>query len=290
VAYAILTGQPPFAGPNREDFCVQHLTAVPPQLRASPRLQQVAAGWLSKAPELRGTIATAQAALRSLQTLGQSTPSELSRVGADIARAQEEERAQEARRQERIRRQTAIASEGKRQLSELFARLTAEVKAEAPVAIVDDSLGTVQLGSARLFLGRPYDMGEAPETYELPLRPIAGALISIEQKRSKYPGRSANLWLLDYAADSHYRWWEISYMIMPHHVNAARPDQPFGIDAGFPWEFLRDAHGRAMTSVQAAARPVPIDREHEREFLDRWKARLAAAAAGSLERPSRLPE
>ncbi|MEO8362333.1 MAG: serine/threonine-protein kinase [Vicinamibacteria bacterium] len=64
LAYAVLTGNPPFPGPAQEDYCVQHLEAAPPPLSASPPVRALIQMCLTKDRASRPSINTALVLLR----------------------------------------------------------------------------------------------------------------------------------------------------------------------------------------------------------------------------------
>ena len=64
LAYAVLTGEPPFLGPTKEDLCVQHLSAAPRPLPASPPVRALLQMCLAKDRALRPSVETALVLLR----------------------------------------------------------------------------------------------------------------------------------------------------------------------------------------------------------------------------------
>ncbi len=64
LAYAVLTGSPPFLGPSQEEFCVQHLKVVPRPLPASPAVQALVQMCLNKDKASRPSIETALVLLK----------------------------------------------------------------------------------------------------------------------------------------------------------------------------------------------------------------------------------
>lgn len=59
LAYAVLTGSPPFLGPSQEEYCVQHLKATPRVLPASPAVRALVQMCLTKDRASRPSIDTA---------------------------------------------------------------------------------------------------------------------------------------------------------------------------------------------------------------------------------------
>ena len=64
LAYAVLTGAPPFPGPTQADYCAQHLEESPRALTAAPAVQTLIGRCLSKTASARPS---AEAALDSLR-------------------------------------------------------------------------------------------------------------------------------------------------------------------------------------------------------------------------------
>lgn len=59
LAYAVLTGSPPFLGPSQEEYCVQHLKGTPRPLPASPAVRALVQMCLTKDRAARPSIDTA---------------------------------------------------------------------------------------------------------------------------------------------------------------------------------------------------------------------------------------
>jgi serine/threonine protein kinase len=59
LAYAVLTGAPPFPGPRQEDFCRQHLDGTPRALPASPPVRALVQMCLAKEAGSRPSVETA---------------------------------------------------------------------------------------------------------------------------------------------------------------------------------------------------------------------------------------
>lgn len=64
LAYAVLTGDPPFPGPSQADYCRQHLKATPPPLPASPAIRALVQMCLTKERASRPAVDTALTLLR----------------------------------------------------------------------------------------------------------------------------------------------------------------------------------------------------------------------------------
>jgi len=64
LAYAVLTGEPPFPGPTQQDFCVQHLKATPRPLPASGPVRALVQMCLTKDRAARPSIETAMTLLK----------------------------------------------------------------------------------------------------------------------------------------------------------------------------------------------------------------------------------
>ncbi len=64
LAYAVLTGEPPFPGPKQRDYCVQHLSETPRVLPASPAVRALIQMCLTKERASRPAVETALVLLR----------------------------------------------------------------------------------------------------------------------------------------------------------------------------------------------------------------------------------
>jgi len=68
LAYAVLSGEPPFRGPSQEEYCAQHLKMTPRPLPASPAVQALVQMCLTKERAMRPSIDTVLVLLRRAWT------------------------------------------------------------------------------------------------------------------------------------------------------------------------------------------------------------------------------
>lgn len=299
IGYDLLSGHPPFEGPNTEDFQEQHLDQTPrPIAGVSARLRTLLAMMLRKEPLSRPSL---KRVLQQLEIFGKdSSPLEgaqkLGEVGAVIAesKSQEEatEQAERAAKERRERHATAALKILDDLSNKLFRRI-AEGTVEATRVSrpypanwntrsnVTDS---ISLGGAQLTLGI---YGEALHGMFLQSGwdVLAGGFIRVEYVGRSY-SRGASLWYttLGKEADD-YRWYEVCYMLSPFS-SKQRDDQLFALPPG---EEADLAASTGMTEYQFGAKPEPIDDEDFTVFCDRWMGLLANAAAGKLDHLRSLP-
>jgi hypothetical protein len=293
IAYALLTGRPPFKGP---DYQAQHLNQSPPSLDASPRLRALVSSMLLKEPASRPSIESVRS---QLETIGDPThpasgASALSVAASSVAEEIAQEEAKTAARRAGHSARGRLATDGLAMLSELMSTLWTEIKEETSLVAHAESEFVITLGDGRiewatpnffvtqgLFEGSEWDV-------------VAGGHIRIQQdvEIGEYRGRSSSLWYLSMLGAPDYRWIEVPYMENPLASQTpmsrlAVVEAPFALDD--PVEAAR-ASSAEVYVYQEAAKPRPIDRIEFEEFATRWMERLALASRGSLRRPLQLPE
>src|SRR5262249_51967589 len=86
IAYVLITAEPPFPGPEENDYAQQHQSNAPPLLPASPQLRTLVAACLSKNPGLRPGIEQVRGAFARLRQPAPPTSlNPLLQVAAEIA-------------------------------------------------------------------------------------------------------------------------------------------------------------------------------------------------------------
>jgi len=290
LGFELIEGRLPFPGPTAEEFRDQHLYGQPSGFKqASPPLQALLSECLLKQPQARPT---ARAIADRLQHITEPASGGLARlqqayslqVALDLV--EQTKRAREA--DEEARRRGLYAS-AEQVFASLIGRFEDAVRRGAPSAKIERRGGlSLDLGQARLTL-EPLKRN----TFGLPNRTqpgfevIANSKISITytQPRGSWVGRSHSLWYSNAVDRAAYRLLELAFMAI--FTKEIRPIEPFALD---PNEDAFLALSPVMHTYQSAWNFTPVDQGEEGAFIDRWLGWFADAAAGSLQRPSVLPE
>ena len=291
IACALLTGKPPFHGPAADDFHQQHLKDAPPSLdQHDGRLRSIVSMMLRKEPQARPSLERVKAFLKAVLEFPPGTPArrDLAALANAAAAVAGQEAAEEAKRQEEIRIKEArnrLRAEAITILKQMKDKLFQSVIDAAPNArLIGDE---VQLGSGALSVvfashgvfgvGPPADAFKKSQ-WDL----VAVAEIKVCQPRYHW---SANLLFASSGMDREYRWWEVSFFSLAPERDSWR--EPTALSD------LRDIDcALSLTTAHIwvkAEGPKPIDAENEEAFFTRWRERLALAAKGNLQPPSRLP-
>jgi hypothetical protein len=299
IAYALLTGSPPFSGPSQEEFCNQHLYVDPPGLDwVHPRLRSLLSMLLRKTPEARPTT---DRALKVLQEI--ITPSNqdaagaginaLSKAGASAAERAAQEEAKAALERSRREKREQLAVEAHSILKAIAERLLNQIQHVAPTATMDhkEHGALIRLGDARLEMEYVSRKGALPENLFQYCRwdVIALATIKVIQKVSQDIGHyewGSSLWYTNLGSKEGFRWYEISY----YDCSMRQPIREYE-----PFELtdFSEADKAAAQNIYCrypiAYGPEPIDDENEGDFCDRWAELLARAYNGALCHPPHLP-
>jgi len=288
IAYALLTGAPPFKGPDYRD---QHLHAVPPPLigEHNPRLCSLVAMMLRKPSQARPSLDRVvhlleEIAAESVKGGGHRGLNSLMHAGAADAQAVLNADAAQMERESKQRVRKELADSAFQELFAISETLSERVLSAAPTAKRVSSSSTrlleIQFGYAKLILKKLNRGRPIPESafQRSGIDVVAGASIwVIQQERIEYRW-GANLWYTDLGHGAGFRWWEFVYMNHPLNRQHAQYE-PFALDdlsdadlAGVP-EDIR---------FQLAAEPRPVDDEDIDDFCERWAALLAKAYHGHL--------
>lgn len=299
IGYALLTGKPPFSGPDTADFREQHLTYEPPQLKATPRMRTLLLTMLAKEQIRRPRFDRVLNRLKTPQENGSPTRGAraLAEVGADLAEriASKEAQATSARHEEKRRERLAIAA--LRELDDLSNQLFDKIVAVAPALsrtarpypfhFDARSLGFtdeahVEQAVLRLHVG---NWGLVIPKEKFPQSGwdvVTGGGIHVETS-GKY-ARSASLWYTNLGSGDEYRWYEVCYMGI---LGAGNPQhEPFNLGPGPDADL---AASQVVHTYQLAANAKAIDSEDFEAFCDRWMMLFAQAASSRLEHPRSLP-
>jgi serine/threonine-protein kinase len=294
IGYFLLTGHPPFQGPNEADFKRQHLSETPPRIESHcPQLTSLFAMMLRKTQEARPNLKRVMDILKEIAKNPDTGKSKkgfdtLVSAGAEVASRQAEEEAKihaEKAEEERRRRISAGAEKlliGMR--SELFDRICRATPAATQTRDV------ISLGDATLYIPLLYSNQELAKLEVFPQSKwdvLSAAEIIVKQKQPEYEW-SASLWYSKPPTDNEYRWREVSYFVnplLPQYYGMKR-FQPFALR---DLSYADRAASPVMDVYQIAYGPKVIDDECFEDFCQIWAERLAAAARGQLRHPPRLP-
>jgi eukaryotic-like serine/threonine-protein kinase len=313
ISYALLTGHPPFDGPERDDYRRQHELSTPPELPASARLKQLTSRSLAKAPDLRPPVDSYRiqlANIRSPKPILQTTG--LARAAAALAAKRAQEEAEELRAKQKREERRRISQEATSQATEMLRGLVDLIRADVPDATLNKSnahyLGSeklelvLQLGEAILacdIVNPSVEEGAFGKSWDL----YSLAKVEVVSKWSSQGGQSANLAFGRIGAESPVAWWELGFTfgsVEPFdlHRNLDRnrhPHAPFSLGEGNSWSGHRwGADGTAIRYgwYKLAYNPKRIDGEHLESFYQRWIdlfSRMAVARSGDLGE-AKVPE
>jgi serine/threonine protein kinase len=296
IAYTLLTGKPPFLGPQQEDYRQQHVTLAPPNLdeKFNPRLRSLISSMLRKPQSARPDIDRVIKVLADISSASgvKGEPfMELAMLGAiDAAKQVASDAAyNEEEQNQRLRNELKDTAIGL--LKEIVGDLAKVIKDAASTStIIHDNqrllridFGAVSMQIEAMHNGNQIQPGVFKESgWDV----IAGAIIILRQLRPTTYIWSANLWYTNLGEGETYRWWEVMYMTRPSL--RTREYEPFAVD----YRGIVDADlaaARTISNLQFAARPRPIDDEDFEGFCKRWVNLMTKGYQGRLERPRYLP-
>jgi len=296
IAYALLTGHPPFRGPEQTDFRKQHLNELPQRIeKVSPQLRSLLSMMLRKRAESRPELKRVDKLLNILQNSKNQNNNvkgfeKLAIAGeADAERVAQLE-ADEQRAVNTHENRKEIAREGVNILNEIFMKLEAKVRNQAPTAKIEitrKSSCKISMGKGKIewiFLDpvEPYNE-EKFEASQFDI--LTGATIRVIQDSQNIVGYGSSLWYRRSEKIVPYRWHEVSYFRSLSHRQF--PYAPFELESP-EYAYLAESN-ITWSSYQVAFGPKPIDGEDSQDFLDRWLKRFAEASLGQLQPPRYLP-
>jgi eukaryotic-like serine/threonine-protein kinase len=288
VAYFLLTGAPPFAGPTRADYQRQHITENPPLLTGvDPRVRAIFSAALRKPQAgrppvervigvLQEVLANPSARTPGIAALLEVNAAEAERVSAANAEAERERRKGAERR--------ALIENGEAIFRDVIAGLKKVAEENATEARIHaDHRGglAIAMGQAEMVIDL---QGAVPPNVSLGSarwQVLAIGSIRVSQKNPQW-SHGATLWYMRLRVDAGYRWYEVSYR--KHALVSGPPIGPFPIqDIGDDIYRQADmAAGPGMRVIELESGPTPIDDEQSESFFERWLARLAKAYSGRL--------
>lgn len=293
IAYALLTGLPPFQGPSAVDYQQQHLHQAPePLTNVRPHLRSLVASMLRKPQQSRPSI---ERVISVLNNLIQNNDNEgernspLAHAGAVDAEAaiQADARRNKEETRHQVRQQLVYSAFNI--LDEILNDLTNRILEDAPTAQhITRGLHRlrIEFGTASLEVTSDMTHPIAEDAFKNSRWDVvASAIITVTQNNPTLYKWSANLWYTNLGQGEEYRWWEALYFTHPL-IRKRSSHEPFAL------KDLKDADLAAapgMHNVELAAKPRPIDDEDSENFYNRWMSLLAKAYQGQLRHPSSLP-
>lgn len=296
IFYKMLTGQPPFSGPNEEDYQEQHLEKAPqPIANISPKLASLVSLCLLKSEESRPELSRVKRLLehdaaQAGERIGEG--SKLAVVARALAEKHAEQEAGLRRAESESRRRKELAETGLDTFNQMFEELFQRLADEAPMVEKSfhkqSTVKQIRLGSALMEISLFHNGEPISRDYFQTSRwdVILGATINLTQNEQVKYIWGANLWYTNLGEPAEdFRWWEIPYMT--HPLMQSHPTfQPYAVT-----EFSKadSAAGPGIAEIQFAAKPKKIDAEDFDSFYQRWRDLLARAVEGSLTHPRQLP-
>jgi serine/threonine protein kinase len=295
IAYVLIAGTLPFAGPTQEDFKKQHLNDAPPELPdgTPPKLKVLVKMLLRKAPAARPSLERVKQLLKSIQEeeSNPGVPSPVAQAAARLEQQRAHEESVTAQLRSKEERREGLADAGRAILGEIMSDLRKRILEDAPNCEHDRS-PEVTLGKAQVSLYPNFrGLRTLPEGAfrQSKLDVVLAKSFSVVQLDPRYVWESALLYCR--LPDSNdYRWYEISFM--PTFNAPGLP--PFSLlenatDAPYRYYHTDMAIAPGLHRYQIAFGPKSIDNEDEDVFLERWATMFAVAAEARLKYPTRLP-
>jgi len=304
IAIELLTGSPPFPGPEIEDYARQHQSEMPTIDAIAPYLRALIFRMVAKPMVARPTAEKVFAELQYFNAHPQGSgagANKLAAVSAVIAERTARAEAIELARIARLEQRRALGEHASSILLGVAERLFAEITQHAPAAKVSKNRqghvtvyeATLGPGTIRLTLGNFGII--APEVFDgSNWDVICGDIILIGN--STY-SRSASLWYADIQKNGNFEWIEAAYWMLRQGIPAAQRDklmlakqianEPCSLPPGHE---AAQAAFQGMRAWNLAYNPRPIEGPATDDFCQRWMDYFAQAVDGSLRPPSRFPE
>ena len=296
IAYELLSGSPPFLGPEQPNYREQHLHDIPSDLKdVQPALATLVHECLYKAPEARPSPADILERLgkaRSLTSTGGLRKLQL--VNYQEVTRQAEHAQQESIRKSEAERITELFNVAREELTKISYSLKSTIVNAASTATVADyntSGWRIDLGTATIEFTdsvqisiHPWKTGKHP-VFDV----IAFSQLRVIQPPGplNYEGRSHSIWFCDAKEEGRFKWFETAFMFSPWSGKRGLKS-PFYMD---PYKESSEAFGMVMGKDFEIAWPfTPLIVNELDEFIDRWVGWFGDAAQGKLYRPQEMPE
>lgn len=312
IIHELVSGSPPFPGPQQWNFSSQHQFDDPPVLPASAPLQRITSACLAKRPELRPSIASLQDTFEKLRSSGAPRLGNALAVAAakvEAARASAEARELSQRKRESDR--ADVAKEAVKVVTGMLEDLLNLVAADAPNAQAAATVMTYEAGNPGI-RGRGLTLGNGYIMYNIPfpllgtdaastkVDIVCGAMIEVGSRITTFTSkgasvisRSANVWFAKFPFDDSYQWWEAGYFYgekMPATLKGL--SEPYSIGDGHSHAGFRTGieHLKWGGYHQLAYNPKRVAGRFFQEFCVRWSTLLAQAAVDQMSLSESLPE
>ncbi|EIU06413.1 putative serine/threonine protein kinase [Mycobacteroides abscessus 5S-0422] len=292
IAYQLITAALPFPGPTVDLYRQQHLHDTPPIPQASPQLRSLIVECMAKS---QGARPRASAILRRVQTITTepqfAAAAALAEVNAQAVQQQSAAMAAASAAQEYANFKRELHQAAQHSFATVVEQLRDTIAASASAATISESraprpLMLATLADAKLAVAHPTESGA---NWTSPFTVISESVITVHRAQPSYGylGRSHSLWYCDAHEEGRFAWYEMAFMRSP--FTPGRPNvEPYHAEAA-------SVHSAFLPimDVYQLAWPVqeidPFD-ESETAFIARWISWFAAAAAGTLEHPTSMPE
>ena len=291
VAYELLAGELPFAGP---DYRRQHLHDRTELISGVPlKLQSLVDECLYKGPEARPRPQNLLARLNDSVQAGSEAENRLQQVNVLEVQRRAEAARQESEAKSDAERRDTLFEAACRALEHVVELLNKKILSNASVSERTNPLShwSWSLNEAKLSVATPsrwVEAGPPDNTYDPPFEIIAYSAITlhIPPDRNGYEGRSHSLWYCDAQDVGVFRWYETAFMFNPFSPKRGRFN-PFALAPR--WEAY-EALSPTIAEYQPAWPFTRIDQGDEGDFLERWIDWFADGAQGLLSRPRNMPE
>ena len=296
VAYEMLAGELPFAGPEIHDYRGQHLDETPESIHGVPlKLQSLVDECLYKPPEARPRPQNLLARLQGSLQPGSEAENRLQQANAlEVQRRAKASRQESVAKSDAERRSEPLQA-ADRSLDHVAELLNNQILSNAPASERTNpsshlSHWSWSLNEAKLHvrLSQMAEPRSRADTRGATFEVIAYSDITllISPTRDGYEGRAHSLWYCDFRDAGVFRWYETAFMISPLIPKRSRIN-PFALG---PAREAYIALSPTIAEFQPAWPFTPIDQGDEDEFLERWIGWFADAAQGQLHSPTRMPE
>jgi len=280
ICCCLMTGKPPFPGPQTEDYQRQHLSVEPPQLNdCAPFLRSLVSMLMRKHPESRPSLKRVKNlicdGLKSSKESVQEFDA-LASISAQLAEKHAREEAEKEAMRIRKEKRDEIAASAFQVLRGIYEHLLTRITCAAPNVRRNGNMIALGNGSLDLEIGTTNSVpwGRFKRSgWDV----VAAAKIGVRQIDPKN-GVSSSLFYAKRRGDDEYRWWEIGFNFSPfsdkrylHHVALDISEQ---VDIAL----LQQTIGQFVVQYG----PKTIDDEDSEAFCLKWANLLAQASGGIL--------
>ena len=296
VAYELLAGELPFAGPGVHDYRRQHLHDKPESISGVPlKLRSLINECLYKALEARPRPQNLLARLQDSVRVGSDAANRLQQAHYLAVQRRAEVARQKSAAKSDAERQFELCEAANRSLEQVIELLNAQILSNAPASERTNPLThlthwswSLNEAKLRVRLSRMAEPRAHDDTHGPPFEIMAYSdiILRIPPAEDDYEGRAHSLWYCDAKDAGVFRWYETAFMFSPFIPKRGRIN-PFALGPG------QDAYialSPAIAEYQPAWPFTPIDQGDEGDFLERWIGWFADAAQGLLHPPRRTPE